>query len=46
MLFKTAFELMKQGNKLKLPGWNEYWCWDSEKQTIMIHCRPKVSVNG
>lgn len=46
MLFKTAFELMKQGNKLKLPGWNGYWCWDSEKQTIMIHCRPKDSDNG
>jgi hypothetical protein len=41
MIFKEAFELMKQGAKVKLPGWNGYWCWDNDKQTIMIHCRPK-----
>lgn len=46
MTFKEAFELMKQGAKVKLPGWNGYWCWDDEKQTIMIHCRPKDSDKG
>ena len=46
MIFKEAFELMKQGAKVKLPGWNGYWCWDGEKQTIMIHCRPKDSDKG
>lgn len=24
MIFKEAFELMKQGAKVKLPGWNGY----------------------
>ena len=43
MNFKEAFKLMKQGAKVKLPGWNGYWCWDDEKHTIMIHCRPKDS---
>lgn len=46
MIFKEAFEAMKHGAKVKLPGWNGYWCWDDEKQTIMIHCRPKDSDKG
>lgn len=46
MKFSEAFKLMKQGAKMKLPGWNGYWCWDDEKQTIMIHCRPKDSDKG
>lgn len=46
MTFKEAFTLMKKGAKVKLPGWNGYWCWDDEKQTIMIHCRPKDSDAG
>ena len=46
MIFKEAFELMKQGAKVKLPGWNGYWCWDDDKKTIMIHCRPKDSDKG
>lgn len=46
MTFKEAFEAMKHGEKVKLPGWNGYWCWDDEKQTIMIHCRPKDSDKG
>lgn len=32
MNFKEAFELMKQGVKVKLPGWNGYWCWDDDKK--------------
>lgn len=46
MTFKEAFEAMKHGAKVKLPGWNGYWCWDDKKQTIMIHCRPKDSDAG
>lgn len=46
MTFKEAFEAMKHGAKVKLPGWNGYWCWDNDKQTIMIHCRPKDSDKG
>ena len=26
MNFKEAFKIMKQGAKVKLPGWNGYWC--------------------
>ena len=43
MTFKEAFKLMKEGHKVKLPSWGGYWCWDEDKQTIMIHCRPQDS---
>ena len=46
MTFKEAFEVMKHGAKVKLPRWNGYWCWDNDKQTIMIHCRLKDSDKG
>lgn len=46
MTFKEAFEAMKKGAKVKLPGWGGYWCWDDDKQTIMIHCRQKDSDAG
>ena len=46
MNFKEAFELMKQGKKVKLPSWGGYWCWDEEKHTIMMHCRVKDSDTG
>lgn len=39
MIFKEALELMKKGTHMKLPSWGGYWCWDGEKQTIMMHCR-------
>lgn len=39
MYFKEAFEHMKHGEKVKLPSWGGYWCWDPEKETIMMHCR-------
>lgn len=43
MKFEKALEQMKQGKKVKLPSWGGYWCWDNDKQTIMIHCRPQDS---
>lgn len=46
MEFKEAFELMKQGFKVKLPSWGGYWYWDAERKTIMIQCRPQDSDNG
>lgn len=46
MNFKEAFKLMKQGKKVKLPSWGGYWCWNEEKQTIEMHCRPGSSDNG
>lgn len=46
MNFTEAFKAMKQGAKVKLPGWGGYWCWDPEKETIMIQCRPQDSDKG
>lgn len=46
MYFKEAFELMKQGVKVKLPSWGGYWCWDNEKHTIMMHCRAQDADKG
>lgn len=46
MNFKEAFELMKQGKNVKLPSWGGYWCWDEEKQTIMMYCRPQDADSG
>ena len=46
MNFKRAFELMKEGHKVKLPSWGGYWTWDEEKQTILMHCRPDNSDTG
>lgn len=46
MKFKEAFEKMKSGAKVKLPGWGGYWYWDPEKKTIMIQCRPQDSDKG
>ena len=40
MNFKDAFELMKKGHKVKLPSWGGYWFWDTEKETVMMQCRP------
>lgn len=41
MNFKQAFEIMKNGAKVKLPSWRGYWCWNTEKETIEMHCRPQ-----
>ncbi len=24
---------------MKLPSWHGYWCWDEEKETVMMHCK-------
>lgn len=37
MEFKKAFELLKQGKKVKLPSWVGYWKW--ENNTIVMHCK-------
>lgn len=41
MNFNKAFYLMKQGAKVKLPSWAGFWCWNTEKETIMMHCKPQ-----
>lgn len=39
MIFKEAFEAMKNGAKVKLPSWGGYWYWDPAKDTIMMHTK-------
>ncbi len=39
MKFDKALEAMKAGKKVKLPSWGGFWCWDEEKQTIMMHTK-------
>ena len=33
MKFSKAFELMKHGEKMKLPSWGGYWYWDDSRKT-------------
>lgn len=40
MEFKEAFNLMKNGAKIKMPEWAGYWAW--EENTIMLHCKDGV----
>lgn len=39
MKFEQALKEMKRGISLKLPSWGGYWCWDEEKQTIIMHTK-------
>jgi hypothetical protein len=45
MLFRKAFELMKQGMKVKLPSWDGYWYWSKEKQTIIMHTKDGIDMD-
>ena len=46
MKFSEAFEVMKQGAKVKLPSWGGFWFWDPKEETIMIQCRPQGTEQG
>lgn len=46
MKFDKALELMKQGEKVKLPSWGGYWYWNNKKQTIMMQCHVIDSETG
>ena len=39
MKFDDAMKEMKRGIHMKLPSWAGYWCWDPDKQTIIMHCK-------
>lgn len=39
MMFSEAYDLMKEGAKVKLPSWGGYWYWDNDKKTIMMHTK-------
>ena len=45
MKFSKAFELMKHGEKVKLPSWGGYWCWDGSGKTIIIHTKDGVEMD-
>ena len=36
MNFNKAFDLMKQGTKVKLPSWGGFWCWDADNPSKKI----------
>lgn len=47
MQFKEALKLMvEQGAKIKLPSWGGYWCWDDDKKTVLMYCRPQDTDEG
>lgn len=37
MNFAQAYKAMRDGKKVKLPGWAGYWAW--ENGTITMHCK-------
>ena len=37
--FKAALSNMKKGIPMKLPSWGGYWCWDDDKQTIIMYTK-------
>ncbi len=39
MKFAEALKEMKRGIPMKLPSWGGYWCWDAEKETIIIYTK-------
>ena len=39
MKFEDALKTMKSGEKVKLPSWGGYWCWNPEKETIIMHIK-------
>mgnify|MGYP001510369210 CR=1 FL=1 len=44
MVFKEAYEALKQGAIVKLPEWSGYWKW--EDNSIKMHCKDgKVLLN-
>ena len=44
--FKEALEALKNGAKIKLPEWKEYW--QKEGDTIIMHCKDgrNLDING
>ena len=39
MKFEDALKTMKSGEKVKLPSWGGYWCWNPEKETIIMRTK-------
>lgn len=39
MNFSEALQAMKNGKNVKRKIWGGYWCWDAEKETIMIRTK-------
>lgn len=45
MKFSKAFELMKHGEKVKLPSWGGYWCWDGSRKIIIMHTKDGIEMD-
>lgn len=45
MDFKQAFELMKQGQKMKRKEWKGYWKWNLMDHTIVMHCNDETTLD-
>ena len=39
MKFLEALNNMKKGIPMKLPSWGGYWCWDPEKETVVMYTK-------
>lgn len=39
MKFKEAYRLMREDKKVKLPSWSGFWCWDKNKESIIMHTK-------
>lgn len=36
LTFKEAYELMREGYKVKMPEWKKFWYWDNINETIVM----------
>lgn len=44
MIFEKAFKhMVEEGQFFKLPEWDGYWYWDSDKKTIIMRCKDGTS---
>lgn len=46
MKFTEVLPLLKAGKCFKRPSWRGYWCWDNDKETIIMHVQPSESDTG
>lgn len=45
MNFKKALVELKAGAKMKRPLWGDYWCWDSDKETIVMYTKDGLTMD-
>lgn len=45
MEFNEAYKYLREGQKIKLPEWSEYWFWSEDLNTIIIHYKNDMEVD-